>query len=450
MNATGNSSKGPKVMCEQACARLRHAAIEIGLLLSLLASAASAQQIPFQALGGECGCLEGEGVFAVLVDAAPTRDWLEGDEWRGIAKDAALVLVPQLNRNSGQYVGVGGRVADYIVVEGERTAYVVSRASSIATAEGDDEGIVSVRSGDVVIVSGIARPAGVGISEVLAATPGSPEGLFALLTFEGVKWVAEGRSVTTSGARWRQEIAADAGEIPVKFCGVGDVNGDGIGDLAVGLSRSKFLLYCGAGGKELGTARVSPPGLGDADWHGCQIAGMCEAGDVDGDGVGDFALACSDGGWGKPRLGWFEVRSGSDCKLIWQAASPVEPWVTLESECEVGTFYGDSICLGVDQNGDGVRDLVVGSIPGRSVRLVSGSSGEELWTRTALDVDGFGTSLALVCDQNGDGIEDIGVLACPVLCCKKGHESGVIAILDGKSGVMLRVAAVSTLIAMGQ
>jgi hypothetical protein len=91
-------------------------------------------------------------------------------------------------------------------------------------------------------------------------------------------WTATGESL---GSQFGYSLAS------------GDFNGDGISDLLVGApgfdrSRGRVYLYLGKGGPGLeGSARRIYSGEKQGDYFG---QGLANAGDVNGDGIDDFAV----------------------------------------------------------------------------------------------------------------------------------------------------------------
>src|SRR5829696_847442 len=188
---------------------------------------------------------------------------------------------------------------------------------------------------------------------------------------------------------------------------VGDVNGDGIGDVAVtaqaatGVS-SVFVLFGREGGLDV-TLDASAPGAAglriDAP-GGDAIVAVGRAGDVDGDGLGDVVvgLPYARGNDGDA----YVVRGRKEPGVIGLGAPG----------------YGFRIGRG-DVDGDGRDDVVVGRIgeaPGAVA--VWGKAGDAtveaapaLLGTQGLRIAGTGTGddVRLVGDVNGDGRSDVGL-----------------------------------------
>ncbi|MDX1681127.1 MAG: integrin alpha [Akkermansiaceae bacterium] len=160
-------------------------------------------------------------------------------------------------------------------------------------------------------------------------------------------------------------------------------------------------------------------------------SGFCLAGDIDGDGVLDVAIADRtarvDGFFASGKV---QVVSGKDGSLI----------RTYLGEPSMAQYFGFSMAS-LDANGDGVSDLAVGA-PGQldedgfragGVTIYSGVDGAVLGTVIGPGGSQFGTALVNAGDQNGDGIEDLHVGA-PIADGFKGE----VFTLSGSDLALLR------------
>jgi hypothetical protein len=156
---------------------------------------------------------------------------------------------------------------------------------------------------------------------------------------------------------------ASAGEFGSFFvAGVGDVNGDGTGDVyaadyadgSLGPGTGRAAVYSGADGTELRswTGSAAGEGLGPGR----------EAGDVDGDGIVDLAIGSYTSSDGAPQAGKVEIFSGADGSLLRRITS------TIAFE----NLGFDTV--GVDDlNDDGVPDLLISAASGDRVYVVAGA-----------------------------------------------------------------------------
>jgi len=171
-------------------------------------------------------------------------------------------------------------------------------------------------------------------------------------------------------------------------------------------------------------AEVSAPSASGAVNFGVSVAGL---GDIDGDGVPDFAIGAdgdpSEGG--EASAGQVFVFSGKTRELI----------RTL-SDGSIG--FGRALANLGDVDGDGVPDLAIGS-PNRSdttgtfgaVAVYSGADGAMLWEVAGDGPDGeLGRALAAVLDVDSDGVVDVAVGG-------RVGGKGEVRILSGASGGLI-------------
>jgi hypothetical protein len=195
----------------------------------------------------------------------------------------------------------------------------------------------------------------------------------------------------------------------VEVAGLGDANGDGTPDVAVGMMAfgqssifGKVYAFSGATGAML-WARDEPGGkqLGSLGMRLQRIA------DVNGDGRADLLA-------GAPfhdvnpdpavtvLAGEAYVLSGATGTILrtHAAASP-----------QNDDRFGMGLAALADQNGDGRDDYAIGRPGADAVYLFSGADGASLGTLTGAATSLFGFSLAGVADQNADGLGDLWVSA---------------------------------------
>jgi hypothetical protein len=187
--------------------------------------------------------------------------------------------------------------------------------------------------------------------------------------------------------------------------GVGDLDGDGAGDCAIGVpgddrggrDAGALVVVSGAGGRVHFEVQGDAPGdrLGQ---------GVAAAGDVDGDGVADVLVAAPGCDLAGPAAGRAEVRSGVHGGLLLRVFGE-RPGAALAAVAGAG-----------DADGDGAADLLVGSARAGgaergTARLIGGRTGLVLWTGEGLaPASGYGAALAAG-DLDGDGRTELAVAA---------------------------------------
>ncbi len=176
--------------------------------------------------------------------------------------------------------------------------------------------------------------------------------------------------------------------------GVGDANGDGRPDLAVGApgnGAGYVRIVSGLDGSTIRTLHGSAAG----DRFGHAVAG---AGDLDADGQADLAVGAPEAdvnGAGSGSVTFFSGGSGAPISTLHGGAA--------------GDRLGSSLDIDVDDviKGDNQGDVIVGATVGPGAGRVEVRSRTDFSLRYALVGDGLGTSVALVGDIDDDGILDL-------------------------------------------
>jgi len=206
---------------------------------------------------------------------------------------------------------------------------------------------------------------------------------------------------------------------------VGDIDGDGVTDVLAGMSADhahgadagKVILMSGADGttitKLFGAANE---GFGFA---------VSRAGDVDGDGVPDYAISSLDPGGGGTLAGAVTMYSGATATVLWQVQG------------NAGEVFGGGVADVGDLDQDGIDDLIVGAMWGGYARTISGKDGSTLITVTSPDLQpvAFGYDVAAGGDVDGDGFGDF--MVSDIYDSDPGPMTGAAYVFSGKSGGLL-------------
>lgn len=221
---------------------------------------------------------------------------------------------------------------------------------------------------------------------------------------------------------------------------LGDLDGDGVVDLAVGAPADStggtkrgavYVLFLNRNGTVRNRVKIAS-GLGgftgrlrNTDWFGFSLANM---GDFDGDGVVDLAVgaALDDDGVANAGAAWLLYLRRDGTVKDWRKFSMRAGGFT--GELESPDQFGTSVAHVGDLDGDGVSELAVGAVKdgdgGKERGAVyvlfleaSGtvkfhqkiSSTEGGFTGRLDNLDWFGSALAPLGDFDGDGAVDLAI-----------------------------------------
>ncbi len=295
-----------------------------GVSVTLAATASSGLPVSYEVVSGP-GVLVGNTLFAsapgtVLVRAAQVGD------------DSFLAATPA--EASVIFRPVGSSAFPEFTLSGTDTGVTVQQPDGTGTpALGTGPGSRAV----------VADVTGDGVPDTIVAT--GPGDRVTVTVTDG----ATGRVVRTLGAF--EDAFRDSAVLAA-----GDVNGDGIADIAVGADAfggPRVTVFDGATGAVLADFY----GIDDPDFRGGVRVAL---GDVNGDGLADLAVAAGVGGG--PRI------------AVWDGKS-LRPGVTPRRL--VDDFFcfeptlrdGANVALG-DVNGDGKADLILSGGPGGGPRVL--------------------------------------------------------------------------------
>ena len=201
---------------------------------------------------------------------------------------------------------------------------------------------------------------------------------------------------------------------------MGDLDGDGISDVACGVNfwdtEPTLWAISGADGSTIWTSSVYNGIYSDEGFKWFP--------DANGDGKREILMA-TPGGYAAPGRSLYLI-SGADGLTIWEWAA-----------CEVMPSYtgwGYSCAILSDMNEDNVPECVAGfgtsgSANSGLMACIDGASGDSLWTLWLPDA---GKDVEAFADVNGDGAEDI-LLAIG----GNGYADETARLIDGATGTVL-------------
>lgn len=167
---------------------------------------------------------------------------------------------------------------------------------------------------------------------------------------------------------------------PVAMMTIHDVNFDGLADLLVASKGPNSLVLSARDGRVLRN-------------HSGDAAAVAQLGDINGDRVAEYALGIPTRNNGR---GQVEIISGATGQIL----------RTLDGESD-GAQFGSSIAAAGDRNADGRGDLLVGSIG--AVRLYSGATGNMLGELVDAANPSALHKVSALGDLDGDGQPDYAV-----------------------------------------
>lgn len=305
------------------------------------------------------------------------------------------------------------------VFHGSKTGIV---ATTTATADTEIQGnVADVHFGFSVNKAGDVN--GDGYADLIAGAPfwGIPGIRWgqAFVFHGGPAGVSASDAASADSVLTENEVDSQMG---MAVAGIGDVDGNGYADVAVGApNETKAWVY---GGGPSGVAES--PLLETTDGLGVSNFGRSVSGaDLNGDGRNDLVVGANDASYGQTGEGVVEVFHGGTLSIEDFDGSLSSPQLDGFVSGEItGHDFGASVSASGDVNADGFDDLVVSSAgtfgPGKEVYVFHGSAtGVDATTASSADQtlvspdaasdNGFGFAARIVGDLNGDGYDDVAV-----------------------------------------
>ncbi|MEW5741413.1 MAG: FG-GAP-like repeat-containing protein [Myxococcota bacterium] len=277
-------------------------------------------------------------------------------------------------------------------------------------------------------VAGAGDLNGDGYADLVVGAPTPPNATtassFVRIFFGAAQGPTQTRSRSVRGTQMAEAVGASV-------AGLGDINGDGFGDVAFGAPghdvQSTNGLVANAGrftvlGGLAEGLRLSGATHSGATAQANAGAAVSSAGDVNGDGLTDVLIGVPGfNGRGEVRLS-YGLRDGATLEQInWRAQGTQQ-----------GERLGASVASAGDVNGDGFADVLVGAPflhvdgPGQGgVKLYLGSGSgpatSAAWAMTGPEAGArLGFSVAGDCDLDGDGYSDL-IIGAPGVRAESGE-----------------------------
>lgn len=232
----------------------------------------------------------------------------------------------------------------------------------------------------------------------------------------GAAYLFRGRPGTTPSLGSPAAVLFGSGTFSSEFGsnvgGVGDLNGDGYGDIAASENYFTFwtntfpqgrvyVWYGSADGIDPAAGvEVISPDAADSDGFGFTIS---DATDVDGDGYHDLVVGSSGAnGFDGAVYAYFGGPTGID---------PSAPSLVVDPAPPQAAFFGHAVSGAGDLDDDGVDDLVIGETDANALagRIHVDRTGDPAVVQVANpdpSADFFGGDVLIVGDTNGDGRDD--------------------------------------------
>jgi hypothetical protein len=284
-----------------------------------------------------------------------------------------------------------GRAGRAYTFHGSSSGVQGTATTELTGAAEDELGISAAAAGDVD---------GDGYADIIVGSPGYSDDIGAAGVYHGSgAGIASSATTTLTGE-------PDGDYLGYSVAGAGDIDGDGYDDVVVGAPNrtndlGRIYLFHGSADGLSTTAATTVDGTDAGGGFGAALAG---AGDVNGDGYDDVAVAAPDASSSAGRVYVFHGSAGG---LSTSAAASLTG--------ATSSAFGRSIARAGDVNGDGYADIAVGgprySLNGGYAAVyygsASGISSTSVTSWTGSSYAEMGSDIDAAGDVNGDGYDDV-------------------------------------------